>query len=73
MNWRAAPQQPQKLLVAKLRPRNQKESEARAILLMSPGAETAYLGIKQALHERKREVPSKIPVRAPAKCFVQFI
>lgn len=72
--WRAAPQQPQKLLVAKLRPRNQKESEAQNILLMSPGADTAYLGIKQeALHEQKREVPSEIPVRAPAKCFPQFM
>lgn len=51
MTWRAAPQQPQKLLVAKLRPRNQ-ESEAQAVPLMSPGADTAYLGIKQqALHE----------------------
>lgn len=73
MTWRAAPQQPQKLLVAKLRPRNQ-ESEAQAVPLMSPGADTAYLGIKQqALHERKQEVPSKIPVRAPAKCFPQFM
>lgn len=72
--WRAVPQQPQKLLVAKLRPRNQKESEAQAILLMSPGADTAYLGIKQeALHEQKQEVPSEIPVRAPTKCFPQFM
>lgn len=58
--WRAAPQQPQKLLVAKLRPRNQKESEAQNILLMSPGADTAYLGIKQeALHEQNQRDTGK--------------
>lgn len=65
MTWRAVPQQPQKMLVAKLRLRNHKESEVQALLLMSPGADTAYLGTKQeAPHEQKQEVPSETPVRA---------
>lgn len=41
---------------------------------MSPGADTAYLGTQQeAPHEQKQEVPSETPVRAPAKCFRQFM
>lgn len=65
-DWRAVPQQPQKLLVAKLRPRNQKESEAQAILLMSSRSRHCVSRLKQeALHEQKQEVPSEIPVRAP--------